>query len=148
MLRLQFPILFVLSVFLCGCASEVVLPNADRSTPTAYRNSGAAPELPRPSTDWWREFSSTELDRLQEAALANNRELKVAIARVAQAQAQLRVTDAARSPNIEAFFRREIEGPADGVGTVVNRADWTSINRYQAGLRVNYEVDLWGRMGY
>src|SRR5262245_32592393 len=116
--RVRFSILFVLSALLCGCASEVVLPNADRSAPTAYLNSVAAPELPRPSTDWWREFSSAELDRLQEAALANNRELKVAIARVAQAQAQLRVTDAARSPNIEAFLRREIEGPSDGVGSV------------------------------
>jgi NodT family efflux transporter outer membrane factor (OMF) lipoprotein len=139
--------LFV-AALLSACATEEILPVADRSAPVAYRNRGPAPELPRPSTDWWREFSSAELDRLQEAALANNRDLQVAIARVAQAQAQVRLTDSARFPNVEAFARREAQGPDDGVGSVESRDNWRSLNRFQLGLRVNYEADLWGKQGY
>lgn len=145
-LRLAAP--FFLATLLSGCASQEILPVADRSAPAAYRNRSAGPELPRPSTDWWREFSSAELDRLQEAALANNRDLQVAIARVAQAQAQYRLTDSTRFPNVEAFARREALGPDDGVGSVESRNDWRSLNRYQLGLRMNYEADLWGKQGY
>ena len=136
------------AAFHWGCATEEPLPAADPAAPSAYRNPVAAPGLPRPRTDWWREFSSTELDRLQEVALANNRDLQVAIARVAQADAQARIADAARYPSVEAFGRREALAPDDGPGSAATRSDWRSLNRYQLGLRANYEADLWGKQGY
>lgn len=104
--------------------------------------------MPRPSTEWWREFASPELDRLQEAALANNKDLQVAIARVAQAHAQARVAEAALYPSIEAFGLREARGPAGGVGSAVSASEGRSQNRIQLGLRANYETDLWGKFGY
>lgn len=131
-----------------GCATDKPLPAADPAAPSAYRNPVAAPGLPRPRTDWWREFSSTELDRLQEVALANNRDLQVAIARVAQANAQARIADAARYPSVESFGRREALSPDDGTGSAAARSDRLSLNRYQLGLRANYEADLWGKQGY
>ncbi len=116
--------------------------------PAQFRNAPASVELPRPRTDWWREFSSAELDRLQDHALSNNRELGVAIARVAQAQAQARVADAARYPSIEAFGRSEAIGPEEGPGSAETREQWRTRHTYQLGLRTNYEIDLWGKQGY
>ena len=137
-----------ISAGLSGCATDESLPSPVTSTPPAYRSASAGEALPRPSTDWWREFSSAELNRLQDAALANNRDLRAAIARIAQAHAQARLAEAALFPSVEAFGRRETAAPADGPGTATSSKDWRSENRYQAGLRANYELDLWGRSGF
>ncbi len=132
---------------LSGCATDTSPPGAIPAAPSAYRNAPTRESLPRPSTDWWREFSSAELDRLQDTALANNRDLRAAIARIAQAQAQARLAQAALFPSVEAFGKRQSTAPLDGPGTVTSVKDWRSTNLYQAGLRANYEVDLWGRSG-
>lgn len=131
-----------------GCTTPEPQIAPSRDLPASYRNASALLELPRPSGAWWRELSSRELDRLEEAALANNTDLQVAIARVAQANAQAAVAGAARRPTLDAVARREIQGPADGLGSAATSADWHSENRYQLGLRASYEVDLWGRLGY
>jgi NodT family efflux transporter outer membrane factor (OMF) lipoprotein len=81
-------------------------------------------------------------------ALANNRELRVAIARVAQANAQARIAEAPLYPTLDAYLRRELEAPEQGIGLATSRADWRSLNRFQVGVRANYEVDLWGKNGY
>lgn len=143
-------LLFILAsiLLLGGCATEDKLPEASKAAPPAYRNIAKAQDLPRPRTDWWREFSSPELDRLQEAALANNKDLQVAIARVAQAHAQARIADAARYPGLDVVARREALGPADGVGSAATKQEWDSLNRFQLGLRANYEADLWGKQGH
>jgi len=136
----------VLALAACAISEKPVAP--PRDTPTAYKAGVPVAGLPRPRAEWWRELGSAELDRLEEAALANNKDLQVAIARVAQAQAQARVADAARHPTLDAFGRRELRAPADGPGSAATRAEWRSQNTYQLGLRANYEIDLWGRSGY
>lgn len=143
--RLQ---LCALCAAISACATHQPLPPPDRTTPAAYRNAAASAELPRPATEWWREFSSPELDHLVESALANNRELRVAIARVAQARAQARIAEASRAPAIEAFARREHIAPEGGPGSVIEEADWRAANRVRFGLRTAYELDLWGRQEY
>lgn len=104
--------------------------------------------LPRPKQDWWSEFDNGELNELIETALANNYDLRVAVARIEQAERQARITDGARSPSIDFFAGVEARGPAEGVGTAKRREDWNSRGIYQFGLRANYEIDLWGRLGY
>ena len=130
-------------------------PEAERKTPAAFRTplpasnpSQAASDLPRPSSAWWREYANLELDRLQEAALANNRDLRIAIARVAQAKAQARLSEAQLFPNVDAFFRREAFGPEGGPGSVVEGEARRGANRMRLGLRASYEADLWGKLGY
>lgn len=147
LVRFKIFLAVVASGGLCACATDKDPPQPSPSVPSAYRSSPATENLPRPSTDWWREFTSSELNRLQDAALANNRDLRAAIARIAQAHAQARLAQAALLPSIDAFGRRETAAPADGPGTVTSSRDWRSENRYQAGLRANYEIDLWGRSG-
>lgn len=107
-----------------------------------------ADRLPRPKQDWWTEFDNSELNELIETALANNYDLRVAVARIEQAEKQARITDGARSPSIDFFAGAEHRGPAEGVGTANGRESWHTRGIYQFGLRANYEIDLWGRLGY
>ena len=135
-----------------GCATpdSSAIETAELAAPAQYRASFPAtgPELSRPRAEWWRELVSTELDRLQEIALENNKDLQVAIARVAQADASARLAEAGRSPTLEAFGRRENRGPRLGTGTAQSIDDWHTRNTFQLGARVNYEADLWGKFGY
>ena len=135
-------------LFLAGCSAQAPLPEAPRAIEGQYKGAPRSPDLQRPSSEWWREFSSAELNRLQDAALANNRDLQAAIARVAQANAQARVTESAQFPSVEASGRREAEGPRVGVGLAETKNEWDQLNRYRVGARVNYEADLWGKSGY
>lgn len=105
-------------------------------------------KLPRPKQDWWTEFNNEELNELIETALANNYDLRVAVARIEQAENQARIAEGARGPSIEFFSGVESRGPAEGIGTAHSRQEWHSRGIYQFGLRAQYEVDLWGRLGY
>lgn len=53
-------------------------------------------------TDWWTQLGDAQLNTLVAQALVDNTDVLTALARVQEAQANLTVTDAARSPNINA----------------------------------------------
>lgn len=118
-----------------------------RWVPAQYARSNSATALPVPPR-WWTEFGNAELDELIAITLANNGDLQAAIARVAQSEARGRVSRAGQSPTIDAIMRAERRAPEFGIGTAPTRADYRSRKIYQAGLRVAYEVDLWGRGSY
>lgn len=103
--------------------------------------------LVRPLQNWWTEFNNSELNALVETALTSNYDLRVAVARIEQAEKQARMADGARAPSVDFFGGIESRAPAAGVGTAASREDWYARRTYQAGLRVNYELDLWGRLG-
>lgn len=104
--------------------------------------------LPRPTQTWWLEFGSEELGDLVETALANNYDLRVAVARIEQAERQALIANSARYPEINFFVTRGMEGPAGGLGTATSRDTYQHKNEYSFGFRASYEVDLWGKIGY
>ena len=129
-----------------GCVSPVPLPPVERPVSAAYR--GADPgdtALAPPPQRWWTEFRDPELDRLADLALQNNRELKAAVARVAQAMAQARFADAQFFPTVDGYASREAVAPTVGIGQAESRNEWNQLNRYKVGLRASYEADLWGK---
>ncbi|MFG6413558.1 efflux transporter outer membrane subunit [Roseateles sp. DC23W] len=86
----------------------------------------------------WREFfTDPKLQTLIEQALANNRDLRVAVLNVERAQAQYGVQQADRLPTIAA-----------GAGQTATRAPGGTITRqYTATLGISaYELDLFGRV--
>jgi NodT family efflux transporter outer membrane factor (OMF) lipoprotein len=140
---------------LAGCATGEPPPAPERATPAEYRNAAepaatpqAASSLPRPSSAWWREFAHADLDRLEEAALANNRDYRIAIARVSQAKAQARLADASRTPTVDLFAKPELIQLERGRNGAEDSFNQPSLSWFRAGVRVGYEVDVWGKLGY
>ena len=119
------------------------------------RCSSAPPRRPRaeawPSEDWWRGFNSPELTALIEQARAQNFDIAAAIARVRQADAQVRIAGAPLLPNVTATAGASWQqvGATRGFTGVSRGGSTTStidIRDYSlTPLNVAYEVDFWGK---
>ena len=90
-------------------------------------------------TDWVAGFGSATLSALVDEALAHNRDLAAASARVAQARARARISGADLWPQIglEAGATHVRQGLREGAARDTE---------YSAGLGVTWEADLWGRL--
>ncbi len=119
-----------------------------RWIPDRWNGANAESEKVLPPERWWTEFNNAELEELVQIALSNNFNLQTAVARIAQAEARSRSTHAGQLPTVDAVVRSELRAPEFGIGTAPTRADYATREIYQAGLRVGYEVDLWGRGAY
>jgi len=94
--------------------------------------------------DWQAYFPDPALHTLIEAALANNRDMRIALARVEEARALAGVARADRFPTLEAQANaNRTRTPADLSGVGVAR----TTSRYEVGLGVTaFELDFWGRV--
>ena len=66
--------------------------------PVQFRATAATEAAAWPSDDWWRGFDSAELNALIEQARAQNFDIAAAIARIRQADAQVRIAGAPMLP--------------------------------------------------
>jgi outer membrane protein, multidrug efflux system len=92
-----------------------------------------------PETDWWHRFGSARLDDLVAAARSTNDDLAAAMARVQEADAQLRIAGAPLLPTVDgaATATRERSSiPSEGIGV---------FNVFNPVLTATYELDFWGK---
>ena len=104
-----------------------------------------------PIDEWWRAFADPVLDRLVQRALANNRDLDVALARVAEARAAAGIADAAYLPQIGfAAERQWLYASREAVGLAGAGVRSGLIDRKQdvhrVGLDASWELDLFGAL--
>jgi outer membrane protein, multidrug efflux system len=131
-------VLFVLD----GCSVGPQYRHPDMPVPTAWRNSAPAP-ADWPRVDWWQDFGSAQLDDFMTQAKAGNDDIAAAIARVRQADAQVRIAGSPLLPTIDlgasATRQRTYSVTA---GKVVTSPIY---NVYNPQLSASYELDFWGK---
>jgi outer membrane protein, multidrug efflux system len=136
-------------VFVAGCSTS--LPNIEPeklpAAPAAYKEGdGRWTQVPpaeaQPRGEWWKAFTDPVLDDLVERANRANTSIDAAAARLAQARAFVRASDADRAPQV-------------GVGASARRAQGIiggdagpARNLFAAGADLSYEVDLFGRLSH
>jgi multidrug efflux system outer membrane protein len=126
---------------LAGCMT-LTPPHERPAAPVAERFplAPAAAEAGKPATELaWRDFFGADprLQRLVELALANNRDLRIAVLNIEAARAQASLARAARWPAVNAAL----------TGTRQPNADGDITSTYTAGLAVTaWELDLFGRI--
>lgn len=130
-------VLLFLIVLGAACAPFRPAPVTPPATPQSYVSPQGTWEAP---TRWWEAWNATELTTLVERALAQGYDVRLARARLAQAQAAARKTRAALLPSLDAELtpERRING---GTGLAMTSDPLWSLT----GL-AGYEVDLWGRV--
>lgn len=93
-----------------------------------------------PEPDWWHRFGSARLDELIAQARASNDDLAAAVARIQEADAQLRIAGAPLLPAVDlgATATRERASTANGQAFSV-------FNLFNPVLTASYELDFWGK---
>ena len=144
-------IVLVSALLAAGCASvpKVSQPDLDVATPDQWTGASLAEGPVDPA--WWESFGSPELNDTILTALERNWDLRVAVARVRQAEAQARIAGADLKPQVGASLdgarsRRNFIGlpiPGAPPGGVLS----TTSTSLGLSLAVSWEIDLWGRLG-
>jgi multidrug efflux system outer membrane protein len=122
---------------------------ADDSTPTSAASQPGTSSADTPWEIGWRDFfTDPQLQQLIAQALANNRDLRVAVLNVELARAQYHVQRASLLPQVDATgsYTREKLAPALQFGFPI--APGESIDKtYEAGIGVtSWEIDLFGKV--
>jgi multidrug efflux system outer membrane protein len=97
---------------------------------------------------WWERFGDPVLSQLMQQALANNQTLSAAIARLAQARANVDSSSAAQLPQLGLNARAgRLQISGNRPLTNYNSANFSTVQSdFQLGLSVSYEADLFGRV--
>jgi multidrug efflux system outer membrane protein len=133
------------ALVLAGCASAPPAIETSKlpTPPAAFKEADgrwtvAAPADAQPRGEWWKAFGDPALDELMSQALERNDRIQVAAARLAQAQALVRSTDAQRLPQIG------VSGAGSrGTQPQTGTRPQTLLS---AGASLSYEVDLFGKL--
>lgn len=134
---------------LAGCmvsGPNYVRPPVD--VPATYRQAvpAVAASLDAGSVQWWRQFGDPVLDGLIAEALGANRTVQIAAANVQAATAVVMQARAGLYPRVGYQAGAERRRLSEGGGSPLSAAIGNPHTGYTAGLGVNWELDLWGRI--
>ncbi|WP_415877287.1 efflux transporter outer membrane subunit [Burkholderia ubonensis] len=144
---LRAPVAFAAALALAGCSLAPRYERPEAPVPSSYAPADGAPSAAQPSSpalldDWRTYFTDPALQAWIDAALANNRDLRVAAGRVEEARALYGVQRADRLPSLDAnlgYERTRVYDP------VVRQSAVSGL--YRAGVGISaYELDLFGRV--
>jgi outer membrane protein, multidrug efflux system len=133
------------AVLVAGCGVGPRYQKPDIAPPDRWVTASGDTLAEWPSADWWRGFNSAELDAFISQAQSANDDLKAAIARVEEADAQRRIALAPLLPSLNASATAtRARAPVPGSTTYLIGNDFNPL------LTASYELDFWGknRAGY
>jgi multidrug efflux system outer membrane protein len=128
------------ALLLAACASALEPARPTVAVPDRFAQAASTPAA-EPVAEFWRAFGDAELDALIGEALAANRDLRVAAARVAEARALADATLGLGRPSLEltggANRARERQGDSPAVTN----------STFRVGLASTWEIDWLGANG-
>ena len=135
---------------LAGCTVGPNYTRPSASVPDAYRGTTADQAITPGTTSlgtqkWWEVFQDEQLQQLIGTALRQSYDVRIAAARILQAQAQLGITRADQFPSItgaaQAARQRTAQAPA-GAGVSFPAFESSVL---EGSLSLAWELDFWGR---
>ena len=138
--RLRRAAVAALALALSACSLGPAYRRPSIPAPAAWQTPAAA-ALPQgwPSQDWWTGFHCAELARLMGEGRSANDDLAAAIARVREADSQVRISSAPLLPSLDgnaSGSRQRAISPTSGSALLYNE--------FATGLSAAYELDFWG----
>ncbi|MDR3440904.1 efflux transporter outer membrane subunit [Telmatospirillum sp.] len=129
-------------LLLCGCSVGPDYQKPETPLPPAWAAKSGVAEA-WPSLTWWQDFSSPALNVLMDEASQANNDLAAAMARVRQADAQVKIAGANLSPSLQVVG-----------GEMRNRNNTTTpksggsprgVETLNGYFSASYELDFWGK---
>jgi multidrug efflux system outer membrane protein len=138
---------FLAGSMLAGCTLAPAYHRPDLPVPASYPTAAAdSGESALPASDMgWREFfGDARLQTLISMALANNRDLRVAVLNVENARAQYRIQRSELLPSINASGN---EDASHSPAALTTPGLPSTTHEFSASIGVSaYEIDLFGRL--
>ena len=140
----------ILGLAITGCAvgPDYVRPETDQPVPDAWSTKIEA-DLMKPQSDtrdWWMAFGDTMLTNLIARAESENRDLRIAIARIEESRALRGIQKSQFWPQINAtgsFQRQQLS--SNGRGAILGGGDdLPPVNVWFAGFDATWELDVFG----
>lgn len=135
----------LLLLYLSGCTvgPDYVRPPVDSPEHWRVDYTAAADVV---NTRWWEQFDDPVLDQLIDTALRENKDVRIAAARVEEFAARVDIARSGFYPQIgytgQASRNQASRESFSGVPAGSDR----SYNDYSATLNAGWEIDLWGRI--
>jgi len=124
-----------------GCVQGPDYAKPEVSIPPAYRFQMPADQFQNPS--WWNGYADPRLDALVQEALASNRDLRIASARVDEFAAILAGTRSQAFPQVGyGLSGNRSRASEDLIPSIVDPKSTT----FNSLLTASWEIDLWGRI--
>jgi multidrug efflux system outer membrane protein len=142
--RLLHALLLPLALAGCMVGPDYVRPPLD--VPAAWRiEMSDARDVS--GSAWWEQFDDPALNSLIAAALSENKDVRIAAARIEEYRGRLAVAQSPLFPQLSANVDAARQRASHQTGFVsypdtVN----THFNSYQAVLQASWEIDLWGQL--
>jgi outer membrane protein, multidrug efflux system len=138
----------LLTLAACNLGPRYRHPNIP--PPAAWREEEVKGPAAWPSSDWWHGFSSPQLNLLIEQAQHANDDIAAAVARVREADAQVRIAGAPLLPAVSASGsatrERELNlGEPGATAPAAQRQPTITANEFSPLLNATYAVDFWGK---
>jgi multidrug efflux system outer membrane protein len=136
------------ALLLAGCAA--LGPDYARpamNLPGAYADAPAhlAPAATVPA-EWWKLYGDQRLDALVAGALERNADLRIAVARIEEADANLREAGAALLPEIDLSAVPARSRISNRTASPVPSSVPLVRNDIRLGLGTSFEIDFWGKL--
>jgi multidrug efflux system outer membrane protein len=135
----------LIALALSGCmvGPDYEKPEVDTPAEWRYQVTDAADTV---NTAWWQQFDDPVLDQLVEDALDNNKDVRIAAARVEEFAARVDITRSGLFPQFgyggSADRSKTSLDTVAGVPAGISRTN----DLYNASLNVGWELDLWGKI--
>lgn len=148
--------LFILSLFITSCNELPPYTRPSVDMPSGYRDAYNLAIKPDPNQVkevlgdlfWWEFFQDDVLKDYIAVAIAQNYDLKLAVERITEAQANLGLARANQFPTLQGNGAYNV-GKISEVGpTPVPPGAQNNSYSFNVGLLANYEVDFWGQYRY
>ena len=141
----RLPVVISIASLIGGCVQgpDYVKPSVE--VPSSYRFAGPAvqPDSLTAQQAWWDGFGDPSLDALVAEALANNRDLRIATARVDEFAAILAGTRSQAFPQVGYDISgNRARASEEKIPAIVNPLSTT----FSTILSASWEIDLWGRI--
>ena len=128
------------ALLLAACAVGPQYSRPTLDVPDTFRDQTAASGASSlADLSWWDVYKDPTLQQLLKAAVDQNRDVKIAVARISEARAQAAIARVAQFPQANADFNGER-------GRVFQSGDYVTGALFSAGAEVSFELDLWGRL--
>ena len=132
------------SMALASCAVGPDYKRPALDLPGQYTAPDASSSPAAVSGKWWTLYGDATLDRLVADALARNADIELAVARVSEAEANLREAGATLFPEIDAGLAASRSKVS--ASTALANPPPLVRNDVRLALSTSFEIDFWGRL--